>query len=699
MKAGKQENEGAKQLVMLHVEKFVLGVVAVMVLLLIYMGYSKPGRKDDLKPERIVSIVQSARQNIKQSDWESVAKERQPRSDNYVRRAAQSVNKYSATGYEITRPLNKPLFEDDPKRTDPDLYAPVKIEVQPIYGPVAEKPPTEKPVGASALPGFEPAETRTLGPAQNFPRTAEVSTEAKPVGRFITVITALVPRGRQQREFNKRFRDASGYSESRDVPKYLGFIVERAEVKSDGSRGEWVQIGDEEKAQRYAQEVWDKTLEETVQPQYLEENLVMPIPPLLLADIRPMTKHSSVKFAKDDQASAGGESPVSTPSETRRPSLLDFDRGSESERLRKMEHTLFRYFDMEMEPGKKYQYRVRLKLEDPNDPRSAGASSGGEEKGSGRLRGKSAGESGSATLSLRDFAPEVRERLTKKWAANTVDYVKAAEASLERARTARAAEDRRVALQDAAQAYLNVKYYQRRFEPATAAKIQSKVQQLRDKMIAAGIPQSFFNESQSGQQNPDAVVLTPWSEVSEPVSLSTTYTWLGAEVLPALIKTISGTNITYLKRGQEEPRGRVMLLRWDRDLAVDLPGEEKVRLGDILNFQTDAPVVDPIEHVITVIEDQPFVTDAVVVDMIGGNQLPRLPEEANLTEPGEILLVDKHGKLIVTNEAEDHAKFALHSHPGLSGDVEGEGSKDDEDGKGRSPLDGKGLDGLEGFGS
>jgi hypothetical protein len=85
-----------------------------------------------------------------------------------------------------------------------------------------------------------------------------------------------------------------------------------------------------------------------------------------------------------------------------------------------------------------------------------------------------------------------------------------------------------------------------------------------------------------------------------------------------------------------------------------------------------------------------LLTGAVLLDMRGGS---RLPGGSNLNEPGQILMLDLAGRLVVRDELEDEAVYTLHKPP----------EKKKAPDMGMDPYGGmmdgmEGMEGMEGYG-
>ncbi len=145
---------------------------------------------------------------------------------------------------------------------------------------------------------------------------------------------------------------------------------------------------------------WESRLEETAQSDYVIAPLVMPLPPLKFRDVTQWSVHSKIPRQKlgsdgvlreaerppesgttpaaDEPVDIFGGTASGTSGERREGPPAAAEESSEETRPAegtlienriKVDNGLLRYFDFTVEPGKAYVYRVRLLLEDPNNPK------------------------------------------------------------------------------------------------------------------------------------------------------------------------------------------------------------------------------------------------------------------------------------------------------------------------------------------
>lgn len=234
---------------------------------------------------------------------------------------------------------------------------------------------------------------------------------------WVTVV-AKVPMKKQVKLYDDVLMSASGYQPTDDVPQYRGYIVERAEVTDEG-QSDWKEVA------RVSDATLNKTISfypfeptELVSGRYLHPLLTHPLPPLVLRDWDRRVTHSAIPLEEEDQpedayapeAEPAGDAPAGDEDEFAmgRPSgeagpgggsrrfpggpggraamnsgggPMESERGpmsggggSHSRRGEpgsfswdgRTPYALFRYFDDQVEPGRRYRYRVQLAVADVN---------------------------------------------------------------------------------------------------------------------------------------------------------------------------------------------------------------------------------------------------------------------------------------------------------------------------------------------
>ncbi len=255
-------------------------------------------------------------------------------------------------------------------------------------------------------------------------RMAEMSLPTTRGERWI-VLTGLVPITEQEEAFQQVFTDVQYRNPQTDVPDYIYYRVERVEVDSRGEAAEleWVLFNLRKVLDEYAKKTGGGGGQDTIDSRYLHPILTFPLGPLVGRQwgeevahpdeiaLRPKRRYgipgdakrpgeaekADPKTPKSDDPifDMPGVSPSPRTRGTRRSQHMPGEMmpGAYSRRgagfpggermyadsavmgvpqVEEIPYLLFRSFDFNVKPGKKYRYRVRLLLRNPNydvDPR------------------------------------------------------------------------------------------------------------------------------------------------------------------------------------------------------------------------------------------------------------------------------------------------------------------------------------------
>jgi len=241
----------------------------------------------------------------------------------------------------------------------------------------------------------------------------------KAVGKHFVMLKGLVPVRKQRGAYNSVFEDAEKPAqhtpsmELMDKPRYYLYEVERAEVVPGESKLNWVPRPNAYNYMAHWADRWTDEVPELVDAKYIEPRLVHVVsklkgllPPILMrkwelyevchSKIVALLKSESGESGEFDDEPEGDEPEADAESDEfpdedftpknsrkkRKESLskepgggkLNLPKGSgpglkggEGTATASVEYRLFRYFDIyKVKPGKKYVYRVKLVLKNPN---------------------------------------------------------------------------------------------------------------------------------------------------------------------------------------------------------------------------------------------------------------------------------------------------------------------------------------------
>lgn len=142
--------------------------------------------------------------------------------------------------------------------------------------------------------------------------------------------------------------------------------------------------------------------------------------------------------------------------------------------------------------------------------------------------------------------------------------------------------------------------------------------------------------------------ITDWSEPSDVVRISS----VPSEMLAGPAN--AGTSRT----GRS---GKITVSAWDKRYGIKVPLEQDVQVGSVLNATANVDVLHPARLDIRRLEDYSLETDAIVLDIRGGDILPKAKSNPleKIFSPGEYLVMDADGQILVQNEFEDMEAYNM----------------------------------------
>ncbi len=233
------------------------------------------------------------------------------------------------------------------------------------------------------------------------------------VARFIAG-AAVIPHKKVYESFEQSFMDADGYDPRRDTPFYYNFEVQRADVTGKSvdelAEADWVDVWNRYKYTVLGAKIWSGFAPEIVPDDYRDDLVTMWIPPVLMDDCRDFCLHPSIpmksklelqrevlgedetveEIDKETVFEKSSEQLVAPGMRSRGGGGMDYDdmdmyedmdmgmgftlgigpRGIEADPV---EYKLLRFYDFvgfpnSPQPGRKYVYRLRYSVNDPNFP-------------------------------------------------------------------------------------------------------------------------------------------------------------------------------------------------------------------------------------------------------------------------------------------------------------------------------------------
>ncbi|MDR0392578.1 MAG: hypothetical protein LBH59_11760 [Planctomycetaceae bacterium] len=223
------------------------------------------------------------------------------------------------------------------------------------------------------------------------------------IGERWAVVTGLIPIQRQRELYVRAYAASIRPIPERDTPLYVSYNLERAEIvpDQDDINLKWEEIKAFEEINKRVTNTWNGVAPEPVDSDFLAPYVYVgagslpmacPLPPTLkpfgsevTQSSIPLISETAAEYLKKSQeynkklqeeiernpaGSAGDYRSISPFDNTNRqqdnPTSRQPNENILSEEQRTISHFLFRYLDYSVQPGKTYRYRVKLSLANPN---------------------------------------------------------------------------------------------------------------------------------------------------------------------------------------------------------------------------------------------------------------------------------------------------------------------------------------------
>jgi len=380
-----------------HGEKIVGGSVGMIACFLVYGGIDAIRSQSVAKEQQPASIEAKSTstaayiESVKKPPANVLAK------NVSLKKSIDSWREPKITPMPEVSLLNKPLFEERSKRTQPAvlpienlravagvvvLAAKDKDVAPPQPDRNADRDVEPSPTGKPPRPrsGRGRAEKEEAFPPFGLPPGGDPMGQNNAMrGRIAgyVIVTGLIPMAKQNGEYRQRFESAGFQDPKRDVPLWSDYLVERSETAA-GEPDAWKKM-DLKQIAKQSQDEWAGTQENPPTRFLLPDSTAAaqtpaagspstlgntgssycaPLPQLIAGEAwGTKAMHpwfiSYLKQKKTASQDALGAAPPEPP------------QGS-SPTNERIEYSLFRFVDMNVEPGKSYRYRVRLSVWNPN---------------------------------------------------------------------------------------------------------------------------------------------------------------------------------------------------------------------------------------------------------------------------------------------------------------------------------------------
>jgi hypothetical protein len=728
------DKDKLQQLVLLHIEKILLVIVVGLMLLLVYRGFSLPHLETTLSPQALVQKTQGAKQYIDDPNrWNEVSVTR-PVDFDVVKKVGEVQKPSDPMAYMLVTTWSRPDFPKLSPREDPTLFAPEKLIVRAVVGPLASYPRSEsemvdplfpqkteeqiradrkkreleekkkkkeeeklasagndgaprpargKKKGASDEGGEMTAPPRRGGmtsggyggeygsqmPGGLYPESVDlgfaVQNAEQTIARNVASVTlmAVLPIQRQTEEYDKKFTNALDYDPRRDMPHYMEYRVQRADVTNvdpttEAEKLPWENLarpsvvlaelfGDERTPGLYA-----GIPTEVSDPTYLSEALTHPAPPYLSRDLWDLLTHPDVPLATVNPAygegvAAGAVAQAGTPGDDDAPSAPAFGApgmpgmpGGGEGGMPGMGGGMRPGFNRMGSGGEGGMPGMGggMRAGGSMLPRAGGTPMGGGEGGYGSYG------AGMPTYTPPKFQL-IRFTDTKVIPGHKYRYRV------------------RVMVHDPNHPNLLLGFT----APTSASLGETARKRVKETETAdAARPK----DKQSGLAYRTYWRFTDWSEPSPIADIPYGERVYAGKAIQRTVARVKGVDVA------GEPAATTLAVVFAHDKVADVPGElSNVGRGYVLNFSLDGKAVEaekkpkvihPVTKEVVDLDKFNIVTNAMVADIMGGEQIrPIVTSSASqtLTNIGEMLIMDASGKLHVQNEADDILQFRRYTIP------------------------------------
>jgi hypothetical protein len=370
-----------KDFLLEHGEKLAFCVVGLVFLMFAWSALKLESLDATKQPESLKSKADQVRLHVEQSKFD--APKAGVRIVDYDARS--EVKPVKLVNYRIDRTFNPPLADARSKRDNPQTFPIEELRADSGYGSFALAGAGKAP-GAAARPQAgnddEVPRARAAAPTAGASQDAGAYSpkpDAALQARPYVIITGLVPWNKEVQEYNRVFQNADGGDRNRDVPHYEGFTLERAEINpAQPDKLDWQPL----KTDRQFVNSWEGYMPEIAHKDYVEPMMTSKLGPLVTAKWGESATHPKIPLADADlTAAAAVPTPVEAPPAAAPVSDDPFERAgtvvsttttataaqaAAAEGKPTVEHHLFRAFDFNVKPGKKYRYRAKAYLQNPN---------------------------------------------------------------------------------------------------------------------------------------------------------------------------------------------------------------------------------------------------------------------------------------------------------------------------------------------
>jgi hypothetical protein len=350
MKTNLKGGNAVVRLLLAHGEKIGIAAILICAGLLIYSALNVPRLEAGKDAETLRATANRAKTKIEAFTYEGIAESIDPTADpaespiiKKVPIDISGMKPLDPVAFPPIDPINAPVIPPMPARTDPVLLAPEELEVHADAGLWASANPEEIKARQKAALKAVQKEQQEAAEAERRrdddegeeggrgrgrgrdrgrdrddrddqeqergrnttivmqPRTGvELSGFETITARSWVTVLAKVPYKTQSQMYDDALKVARGYEPNRDIPEYIGYVVERAEVTPEG-QSKWVRMPQvHEKVLVKEISTYPVNPPEVVASRFVHPLLTHPLPPLILKEWDDRVSHSSMPLATED---------------------------------------------------------------------------------------------------------------------------------------------------------------------------------------------------------------------------------------------------------------------------------------------------------------------------------------------------------------------------------------------------------------
>jgi hypothetical protein len=387
------DKEAIVDFLLRHGEKLLVAVIGLSALGLAWGGVDAVRSKSVSPQQRPEALARQAGDAAMHVDREKTAPASEKWSGAPLATAIDPWRKPPVSEPPPLALLDRPLFEEFAKRTQPDvlpiedLRAVAGLAVLPFKQPAAEPAAADRPRGRPREPA---AADQPFDLAAGQPGAGAGGDQGRGRVAPYVVVTGLIPVSRQAAEYRRRFESVGFQDAKRDAPLWADWTIERTVVGTGPER--WAPVDLAEAGRRWQAE-WSGVASDKVPDTFLlsaaedKRNpkttppYCGPLPQLLRGSWGVIGLHPWVleQVRKKPDAT---QPPASSPAPGSGPGADVFSgepggRGPDGQGLPApggpeggapgvTEFRMFRFIDTSVEPGKAYRYRVRFEVWNPN---------------------------------------------------------------------------------------------------------------------------------------------------------------------------------------------------------------------------------------------------------------------------------------------------------------------------------------------